>query len=336
MSMSTVLSGIRATGRLHLGNYLGAIRHWVELSRLGEHECFFFIADFHTLTTKTNPREIQRDREDIVLDLLAAGINMERASIYCQASVPEITTLSWLLSCLTPVADLERMHHWKEKKQRLEQEGRNANAGLLTYPVLMAADILGPKGELVPVGDDQRAHVEFARELARYFNREYGNTFPEPRELVSEAARVPSLAAGGKMGKSEAEQGTVFLGDDLSVTSKKLRQAVTDPNRKQRQDPGDPSKCGIYTLHTILSTPEQIAWAHTGCTTAGIGCVDCKGELEKNLAAILRPFQERRAELALKRSEYVREILAECGRKVRTRFQQTLAEVEQKMGIPPY
>ncbi len=336
METKIVLSGIRATGRMHIGNLIGAIQHWARFSQDPAVKCYYFIADLHTLTTQTDPAEIRRDREEIVLDILAAGVDPERATIYCQTSVPEIANLAWAFSCLTSVATLERMHHWKEKKGKLEELGREANAGLLTYPVLMAADILGPKANIVPVGEDQRSHVEVAREIARIFNREYGSLFPEPQEAIYPGGRVPSLTADGKMGKSEADSGTIFLSEELNSAQRKLLRGVTDPDRKRLSDPGNPNVCNIYTLHTILSTPQECDEIFGGCTSARIGCIQCKNVVFAHIREKLEPLQERRRELVARGPGFISEILHEGGKKARTRFAETLAQVQDRMGITPY
>ena len=248
-SKTVVLSGIRATGQLHLGNYLGAIQHFVTLAQDPSNDCFYFIANLHTLTTRQDPQQMQIDLRNIVLDFMACGLDPEKSTIYAQSSVPELSELSWLLACLTPVSGLMNMHHFKEKKDRLSEEGLKANAGLLTYPVLMAADILGPHANLVPVGEDQHAHVEMARELAKRFNHHFGDgIFPIPNLLEGEGIRVPGLTADGKMGKSEADS-AIMLNDSPDEVERKLRSAVTDPQRMKRSDPGDPEVCNIFTFH---------------------------------------------------------------------------------------
>ncbi|HDZ85174.1 MAG TPA: tryptophan--tRNA ligase [Candidatus Moranbacteria bacterium] len=231
-----VLSGIRATGSLHLGNYLGAMKFFAQLSQDGTKDCFFFIANLHTLTTKTDPEDIKRDLKEIVLDYVSIGIDPNVATIFAQSSVPETCELNWLLGCLASMGDLERMPHFKDKKDKKEAKREMVNAGLLTYPVLMAADILGPQANLVPVGEDQYPHVELTRELARRFNTIYGETFPVPDLLSGEAIRVPGLDGTEKMGKSDYN--TIDLSDSSDVVRKKMAKAMTDPSRKKRSDPG--------------------------------------------------------------------------------------------------
>lgn len=333
-SKEVVLSGIRATGSLHIGNYFGALRHFVNLSKDETKKCFFFVANLHTLTTKTDPDDIKRDLREIVLDFVSVGVDPDTSSIFAQSSVPETCELAWLLNCLTPVADLERMPHFKEKRDKKVALGEIVNAGLLTYPVLMAADILGPRANLVPVGEDQHPHVELARELARRFNTAFGETFPIPELLANEAVRVPGLDGAGKMGKSD--QNTIDLADSPETVKKKFAQAVTDSARKRKSDPGDPSKCNVYAFHSLVSSGEDIKKVLEGCRTAGIGCLECKGIISGYISDILASIQQRRAELNRKGSEYALEILAEGGKKARKIISETVAEAKDRMGVPFY
>ncbi|MBD3251978.1 tryptophan--tRNA ligase, partial [Candidatus Uhrbacteria bacterium] len=246
-----VLSGIRATGRLHLGNYIGAVRKFVKLANDSDNACFYFIANLHTLTTFTDPKALRNNVQEVVLDYLAAGLDPERCTIFAQSSVPETCELNTLLTNIAPMGDLLRMPHFKEKTTVSVDEkhgepqivfGEGTNAGLFQYPVLMAADILGVLATHVPVGEDQEVHVEFARELARRFNSRYGNLFPEPHAM-SESIRVPNLRGGGKMSKTGTDDGSIALTDSDKEIARKVRLAVTDPNRKRRNDPGDPNIC---------------------------------------------------------------------------------------------
>lgn len=330
----TVLSGIRATGKLHLGNYLGAMRYFVELSGEESKKCLFFIANLHTLTTKTDPDDIRRDLREIVLDFIAAGIDPEKSVIFAQSSVPETCELNWLLGCLAPIADLERMPHFKEKRDKKVALGESINAGLLTYPVLMAADILGPRANLVPVGEDQHPHVELTRELARRFNAIYGETFPIPGLLKTEAVRVPGLDGSSKMGKSD--QNTIDLSDPPEVIKAKMAKAVTDPARKRRKDSGDPLKCNIYALHGLVGAGEELRKISDGCRTAEIGCIECKELVSANVIDILTPIQQRRFELSQKGPAYAMGILREGGKRARKIIAETVMEVKDKMGVPFY
>lgn len=329
-----VLSGIRATGTLHLGNYLGAMQFFVKLSKDETKKCFFFIANLHTLTTKTDPDDIKKDLKEIVLDFISVGIDPEKATIFAQSSVPETCELNWLLGCLTPVADLERMPHFKEKKDKKVAMGEIINAGLLTYPVLMAADILGPRANLVPVGEDQHPHVELARELAKRFNTIYGETFPVPGLLESEAIRVPGLDGTGKMGKSD--QNTIDLSDSPEIVRSKLAKAVTDPARARKKDPGNPMNCSIYALHSFISNTEELKKVYNGCLSASIGCVECKDIIATNIINVLAPIQHKKAKLIGKGTNYAEEVLHEGGKTARKIISETVAEVKDKMGVPMY
>ena len=329
-----VLSGIRATGKLHLGNYLGAMRYFVQMSQDKNKKCFFFVANLHTLTTKNDPDDIKKDLLEIVIDFVSVGINPEESVIFAQSSVPETSELNWLLACLTPIFDLERMPHFKEKREKKLALGESINSGLLTYPVLMAADILGPKANLVPVGEDQHPHVELTREIARRFNTIYGETFPVPELLAHEAVRVPGLDGSGKMGKSD--QNTIDLSDSPEIVKKKIAKAVTDASRIRKHDPGSPDKCKLYSLHALISTKEELSYVFHGCRSASIGCAECKGILSKNIIDILTPIQEKKRELMAKSTDYALEVLHEGGKAARKRIAATVEEVKEKMGVPFY
>ncbi len=339
MAEETILSGIRATGRLHFGNFLGAVRHFVDFQRPGN-TCLYFIADLHTLTTLKDPSEMRTNIREIVKDYLASGLNPEQSVIYAQSSVPEISELCLLLSMVQPLGDLERIPTFKEKirKMRAEKDKQapDINLGLLTYPVLMAADILGPHATLVPVGEDQVPNVELARTLARRFNDRFGDTFTIPR-MLAEMVKVPGLD-GEKMGKSEADN-AIDINSPLAVIHDRYkRKGMTDPQRVRVTDPGDPyNRCrSVYAVHEMITLGEtgsrEIANA---CMSARISCLECKDRLVKSIARILEPFQERRMQLADK-DDYVREVLHEGGKKARARIKATVEVVRDKMGIIIY
>ena len=334
-SKAVVLSGIRATGRMHLGNYLGVLERFARMSKDPHFDCLFFIADLHTLTTLKDAKLIREHAPNIVLDMLAAGVDSELATIYAQSDVPAVTELTWLLACLTPAGDLQRLPTFKDK---VEKHADDVNAGLLFYPVLMAADILGPKADMVPVGIDQKPHLEMTRDLAKRFNRLYGDFFPIPDALETEMILVPGLVAMdsegrfSKMGKSEASGETIHLSDAPEAIEAKIKVAPTDPARVRRTDPGTPSKCVIFTLHGLLSSDEEVAWSANGCRTAGISCLECKAVLARNTNQRLAEFRQRRAELAA-RPEVVKEIIREGGRKAQRIVAETTAAVAELMGI---
>jgi len=328
----TVLSGIRATGRLHFGNFLGAVQNFVRFQQNGN-TCLYFVADWHTLTTLDDPEELRRNLLEIVTDYLAAGLDPEKSVIYAQSSVPEIAELALYLSMLQPLGELQTIPTFKELVRKFPEM---VSLGLITYPVLMAADILGPRATLVPVGEDQVPNVELARNLAKRFNNRYGGTFPVPN-MMQEMVRVPGLD-GQKMGKSESDNAI-----DINLPLEEIREryrtkGVTDKNRVRASDPGDPyNGCkSVYPVHELVSKGEtethKIAKA---CQTAAIGCAACKDILVENIGKLLVPFQERRRELAEK-TGYVREILHEGGKKARGIIGATAAEVREKMGIVMY
>ncbi len=330
-----VLSGIRATGRMHLGNYLGVLERFAALSRDPTRQCFFFIADLHTLTTHKDASRIRKEAPEIVMDMLAAGVDPARAVIYIQSRVPVVAELTWYLACLAPASEVEKLPTYKDKAAKHPDD---VNVGLFAYPVLMAADILGPRADFVPVGVDQKPHLELTRELARKFNTRYGRYFPVPDDLGEEMLSVPGLVAQdsaghfGKMGKSEAPGQTLYLSDTPEVMTRKIRRAPTDPARIRREDPGTPSKCVIFALHGLVSSDVVVQWSADGCRTAGISCVECKDALAGSVVACLADFQERRLELAA-HPERIEEIVEEGSKKARVVFEETTAYVADCMGV---
>lgn len=330
-----VLSGIRATGQMHLGNYLGVLERFAELSRDPTRQCYFFIADLHTLTTSKEAELIREQAPKIVTDMLAAGVDPEKAVLYIQSRVPVVTELMWYLACLAPAGEVERLPTFRDKAAKHPDD---VNVGLFAYPILMAADILGPRADFVPVGVDQKPHLELTRELARKFNRLYGRYFPVPEDLGEEMLSVPGLVARdeegrfGKMGKSEAPEQTLYLSDTPDIMRSKIRRAPTDPARVRRDDPGTPEKCVVFALHGLLSSDDEVRWSADGCKTAGISCVECKDVLAGNVEARLAAFQERRSELAAHK-ERVEELVEEGSRRAREVFEETTAYVADCMGV---
>lgn len=337
MRKTIVLSGIRATGKLHLGNYLGALARFADMSQKPELTCFFFVADMHTLTTLKDAANIRNNMPEIILDYLAAGINLDNSAIYVQSHIPQVAELMWYLSCLTPVSDLTGQGAYKEKAARAPEDN---NTGLLSYPVLMAADILGPRAELVPVGRDQRAHLELARDLARRFNNLTHNSpyFPLPDALSQEMIQVPGLypkdSRGGfpKMGKSDGEAQTINLNDTPELTTQKIMVAPTDPQRVRRSDPGTPEDCAIHALHILVSDTKTIMDVTTGCRTASIGCIDCKKKLAGSVNATLAEFRANRAHMSSNK-EIVTDILEAGRQQVQPRFDETLKVVRSTFGL---
>ena len=280
---------MRPTGRLHLGNYVGALQNWVRMQ--DEYECFFFVADWHALTTDyADTSKIKENSLEVVLDWLAAGIDPQRSVIFIQSHVPAHAELHLLFSMITPLGWLERVPTYKEQRDNIQDKDLGTY-GFLGYPVLQSADILIYKGQCVPVGEDQVAHVELTREVARRFNGFYGGVLPEPQALLTPAPKLPGTD-GRKMSKSYGN--TILLTDPEAVVRQKLKTMVTDPARVRRSDPGNPDVCPVGDLHKIFSSKETMAKVYEGCRSAGIGCIECKGWAADSLVQLLNPMQERR------------------------------------------
>lgn len=319
-----VFSGIQPSGELHIGNYLGAVKNWVEMQ--DAFESFICIVDLHAITIPYEPAEMPARVFDMALTLLAAGIDPERTTLFVQSDVPEHTELAWIFNTVTPLGDLERMTQFKDKASRQE----SVAAGLLNYPVLQAADILLYHATHVPVGEDQVQHVELTREIARKWNVRYGEYFPEPQAVVGPARRILGLDGQAKMSKSLGN--TIGLLESPDQVWEKLRVAVTDPARITRQHPGNPDICNVFTLHRYFSPLEDQAWAAQGCRTAGIGCLDCKRRLADNVIAALAPIRERAQRLRAEPGRVTRH-LAEGAERARAIARTTMAEVRTRMGI---
>ena len=287
-----VLSGMRPTGKLHLGNYVGALANWVRMQ--DQYDCFFFIADWHALTTDyADTSRIKENCVDVILDWLAAGLEPERCTMFIQSHVPQHAELHLLFSMITPLGWLERVPTYKEQRENITDKDLSMY-GFLGYPVLQAADILIYKGDFVPVGEDQVPHVELTREIARRFNQFYGKpmiVFPEPQPLLTPAAKLPGTD-GRKMSKSYGN--TILLTDPEPLVRQKLKTMVTDPARVRRTDPGNPDVCPVGDLHKIFSDAVINEKVNAGCRSAGIGCIECKSWAADSLVRILNPMQERR------------------------------------------
>ncbi|MHC5062402.1 MAG: tryptophan--tRNA ligase [Planctomycetota bacterium] len=323
--MSRIMSGIQPTGSLHIGNYLGALMNWVRLQE--EYECFFSIVDLHALTARPDPEDLRRAVRELAIGVLASGVDPERAVLFVQSQVPEHTELAWVFSCMTQMGDLNRMTQFKDKSQF---QPENINAGLFSYPVLQAADILIYLADRVPVGEDQEQHLELAREIVRRFNGIYGQTFPEPKVVTAKAPRVMGLDGETKMSKSRGNE--IGLFEEADETMKKLRGAKTDPQRLRRQDPGRPELCNVFSYHGYFSdaaTCEQVA---ADCRSASIGCVDCKQLLAGNLEEVKGPIRERAKEL---RSDpgAINEILNDGADRARAVARETMDLVRERVGF---
>lgn len=319
------MSGIQPTGNLHIGNYLGAIRSWVELQE--EHEAFYAIVDLHALTTRPDPERLRHAVREIAVGLLASGVDPERATLFVQSHVPGHTRLAWILGCMTQLGDLNRMTQFKDKAQ---QQPDNVNAGLFTYPVLQTADIALYRAEGVPVGEDQVQHLELAREIVRRFHGIYGPTFPEPKALLSPAPRVLGLDGESKMSKSKGNE--VGLFEEPEAVMAKLRGAKTDPARLRRSDPGNPEVCNVFRLHGFFSDAETCRQIDADCRTARIGCVDCKAILARSIEAEIGPIRERAKDLR-ERPRDVDEILAAGERRAAAEARETMDIVEERVGL---
>jgi len=326
---------MRPTGRLHLGHLHGALKNWVRLQQ--GYLCYFFVADWHALTTGNVTGGIIREStEQMVLDWLSAGLDPARAVIFRQSDIKDHAELHLLFSMITPTPWLLRNPTVKEQARELgfiqsedETEVTKINYGLLGYPVLQAADILIYKAQRVPVGVDQVPHIEITREIARRFNSLYGEIFPEPQPLLTEIPKIPGVD-GRKMSKSYGN--AVFLSDTPKDIDQKLSRMMTDPARVKRTDPGEPEKCPAFQLHKVYSTPEEIEEVSIGCRTAGIGCLDCKKVMIKHVVAELAPIYEKRAALEKKPREVV-EVLAAGNEVARRKASETMTEVRKAVGL---
>ena len=325
--MKRIFSGIQPSGELHIGNWLGAVQNWVTLQE--NYECFYSIVDLHAITGPYEPASLERRTLDMAIGLIAAGVDPERVTLFVQSQVPEHSELMWLLNTVTPVGELERMTQFKDKSQRVE----SIPAGLLNYPILMAADILLYRADFVPVGEDQVQHLELAREITRKWNSQFADGapfFPEAQALLTPSRRILGLDGRAKMSKSLGN--TIGLLDTPEEIWQKLRPAVTDPARVTKKDPGTPEICNLFTLHKYFSPPETVEVVARKCRGAEWGCLDCKRVLADNMIATLEPI--RRKALELKADEgRVRAILAKGTERARVEARKTLSVVKAKMGF---
>jgi len=329
-----ILSGMRPTGRLHLGNYEGALRNWVALQE--DYEMFCMIADWHALTTEyEHPQEVRKITKEVALDYIAAGLDPERVTIFVQSDVKQHAELHLLFSMITPTPWLVRNPTIKEQARAMgliedEEEVTKINYGLLGYPVLQAADILIYRADAVPVGEDQVPHIELTREIARRFNHLYGKFFPEPEPILTKIPRLPGLD-GRKMSKSLGN--VVYLSDPPDSVKGKVRTMFTDPMRIKKEDPGDPEVrgCPVFLYHKLYN-PNEVLEIEEDCKAARLGCVECKGRLAEKLSEFLGPIQERRRE-AEAREGYIEEVLEEGARRARSEAEATMEKVRGLMGL---
>ena len=329
-SRGRVLSGMRSTGKLHLGNYVGALDNWVRMQ--DEYECFFEVADWHALTTDyADTSRVKENSLEVALDWLAAGLDPEKSVIFIQSHVPAHAELHLLFSMITPLGWLERVPSYKEQQENIK--GKDLGTyGFLGYPCLQAADILIYKANVVPVGEDQVAHVELTREIARRFNQFYGKSkdiFPEPKSLLTPAAKLPGTD-GRKMSKSYGN--TIMLTDPEPEVRQKLKTMVTDPARVRRTDPGNPDVCPVGDLHKIFSSKDTMEKVNQGCRSAGIGCIECKGWAADSLVKLLNPMQERRRKFE-ENPSLAWDILEAGTERARKTAGETMDEVRAAMGM---
>jgi len=323
-----VLSGMRSTGKLHLGNYVGALDNWVRMQ--DEYQCFFEVADWHALTTDyADTSRVKENSLEVALDWLAAGLDPENSVIFIQSHVPAHAELHLLFSMITPLGWVERVPTYKEQRDNIKDKDLGTY-GFLGYPVLQAADILIYKADCVPVGEDQVAHVELTREIARRFNSIYAKeVFPEPQSLLTPAAKLPGTD-GRKMSKSYGN--TIMLTDPEPVVRQKLKTMVTDPARVRRSDKGNPDVCPVGDLHKIFSSKETLAKVNEGCRSAGIGCIECKGWAADSLVKLLNPMQERRKKFE-ENPRLAWDILEHGSQRARQAAGETMDEVRAAMGM---
>ncbi len=324
-----VLSGMRPTGKLHIGHLVGALENWVRLQDEG-HECYYFVADWHALTTHYDETgHLKEYTRDMVRMFLAVGINPEKSVIFVQSAIKEHAELALLFSMLVSVSRLERVPTYKEIRKELNYKDLS-NAGFLIYPVLQAADILVYKAEGVPVGEDQVYHVELTREIARRFNSLYKPVFPEPQAILSHTPKLPGTD-GRKMSKSYGN--IIPLESDEETLKKMIMPMMTDTARKRRTDPGNPDNCPVWLYHKAFGISEEEArWVREGCTQAKIGCIDCKKLLLKNMKEKLQPIWDRLAEID-KDPHYVEDVILEGNKRAREVARRTLEEAREAMNL---
>ena len=322
-----VFSGARPTGRQHLGNYLGAIKNYVALQ--DDYDCVYCIVDLHALTTVEDTENLKQNTYEMALDWLAAGIRPEETIMFVQSHVPEVTELHLLLSMVTPLGKLTDLPTFKEK---VRQQPDNVNYGLVGYPVLMTADIVLYKSDIVPVGVDQAPHIEFAREIVRSFNYRFNTkALIEPQMKNTVVPKVLGIDGKDTMGKSLNNH--IELAATPEETQKRVMQMVTDPARLRRNDPGNPDVCNVFSMHKIFSSAEEVETINRDCRSAALGCVDCKKLFAKNLNQNLEPFRAKRAEIAQK-PELVWDILHDGAKRARALAQETMREVRAALQLP--
>jgi tryptophanyl-tRNA synthetase len=325
--MNRIFSGAQPSGALHIGNFYGAMKQWVALANDPDNETIFCVVDAHAVTVEYQAQDLPKRVFEAAAGYFAAGIDPARSIVFVQSDVPEHMELSWYLTTLTMMGELNRMTQFKEKS---EQHQENNNAGLFTYPILMAADVLLYKSTLIPVGEDQVQHLELARDICRRFNHRFGNVFPEPKPRLSSAPRIMGLDGKFKMSKTRGN--TIDLEDAPKVVEKKLKGAFTDPQKLTLGAPGRPEVCNIFTIHKAASTPEAVAEIDRDCRSGALPCGECKMRLRDAVLRDLAPLQERFVELR-KKPSLVMDAVTQGAERARVIAQQTMKEVHAAMGL---
>lgn len=324
-----ILSGMRPTGKLHLGNLQGALKNWVTLQNDGRHDCFYFVADWHALTSDySEPDQIRENSLDMVIDWLSVGLDPEKSTLFIQSTIKEHAELYLLLGMITPLPWLERNPTYKEMKEELTEKDLTTY-GFLGYPVLQAADIIIYKGQGVPVGVDQLPHVELTREIARRFNFLYREVFPVPDPLLTEVPKLLGID-GRKMSKSYGN--SIYISDEGEALRTKVSSMFTDPQRMRRKDPGNPDICNVFSFHRLYTEEEEVSQIARECLRAGIGCTDCKKRLYERMLLAMAPIHERRNHFS-RHLDDVRDIIDRGNRKAAEVAKSTMAEVRDAMKI---
>jgi len=323
MSKKRILSGMRPTGKLHIGHYVGALENWVKLQN--EYESYHLIADYHVLTTDLSTENIYENSIEMLIDWLATGLDPQKSPMFRQSQIKEHAELALIFGMLITTSRLERNPTLKDQVRELNIE--NISFGYLGYPVLQASDILLYKGEAVPVGEDQVPHVEITREIARKFNSQYGNVFPEPIPLLTQFARLPGLDGNAKMSKSLGN--TILLSDDPETVKAKMKKAVTDPNKIRKGDPGNPDICLVFSYHKKFNN-EEVPEIDAGCRSGALGCVDCKMNCASKISHFLEPIREKRIHFE-KNINDVKDILTDGEKRAKVTAEETMNDVRTKM-----
>jgi tryptophanyl-tRNA synthetase len=326
-SLPRIFSGMQPTGELHIGNYLGALRNWVTLAQSGQFDPVFCVVDAHALTIEYDRSQMPGRIFDTALTYLAAGLDPERCTLFVQSDVTEHMELAWYLSTVTPMGDLHRMTQFKEKS---DEHKNNINAGLFTYPVLMAADVLLYRANVVPVGNDQVQHLELARELCRKFNARYGELFPEPKPRLSQTPRIMGVDGRTKMSKSRGN--AIGLFEPAKSVEKKIKGAFTDPDKLRLGDPGNPGICNVFTIHQAITSEDEVARIDQDCRSGKLPCGECKRALCVNLLTELGPIRARAEELRAD-PKRVLKVLEDGAEKARCLARETMVPVRDAMGI---